>query len=500
MFADCVHPHVDSSPQPTNTLGLPHLQQLVEDVAGDMDIALKNLVGDGAADLAEKWADNGKIRQKLENVRAYLTPTENVILDRLLGVQSTPPDESDVLGSAPLSRDVKDKDKEEPIMRYVDSEDESDGGYSEDERGKTAHLLFASLAGTEESEHAWWVSSPVSQKSDALVLNELEVREAGPTKNSSLTGSGPWEDRLTPVSSPVHPLRRKQPSPLQIRLTHKRRHHDGSTSPSCTPPHVRKRLFMGDRTLGSPIRLISPQEHPHTSPKISTVDKQFVGSVTSSSRPYQHDLHPSPLLEMNNYPSKQMALAPSGVKMIKWKSLNAGHPATHSPGSDENIASDKLSTLTRTSGAFRRRQSQSPQWHLPVLKSIPSSETKEDSRASNRRAQRSRFHAQRLSIAERLAQARPDLVASTYESKRAALLAREAKVQEKHRIRERGRQKKEMKARLEATGTLLSIGTVDDDDGGMDWERSRVLAEAVKADIANGQRPMLPLLICAESQ
>jgi DNA cross-link repair 1C protein len=34
----------------------------------------------------------------------------------------------------------------------------------------------------------------------------------------------------------------------------------------------------------------------------------------------------------------------------------------------------------------------------------------------------------------------------------------------------------------------------------MDWERSRALAEAIKADVANGRRPILPPLICAESQ
>jgi hypothetical protein len=105
-----------------------------------------------------------------------------------------------------------------------------------------------------------------------------------------------------------------------------------------------------------------------------------------------------------------------------------------------------------------------------------------------------------LSIAERLARARPDLVAPTYESKREELLAREVKAQERARVRERERMKDRMKAHLEVTGTLLSIGTVDDDDGGMDWDRSRVLAEAIKADIANGRRLILPPLVSTESQ
>jgi hypothetical protein len=91
-------------------------------------------------------------------------------------------------------------------------------------------------------------------------------------------------------------------------------------------------------------------------------------------------------------------------------------------------------------------------------------------------------------------------VAPTYESKREALLAKEARAQERARERESDQQKNRMKAHLEATGTLLSFGTVDDDDGGMDWDRSKMLAEAVKADIANGRRPMLPPMVCAETQ
>lgn len=107
-----------------------------------------------------------------------------------------------------------------------------------------------------------------------------------------------------------------------------------------------------------------------------------------------------------------------------------------------------------------------------------------------------------MSIGERLARARPDLVVPIYKSKREALLAREARAQERVRAREREQHKIKMKAHLEATGTLLSFETVDDDnqDGGMDWDRSRMLAEAIKADIANGRRLVLPPLVCAETQ
>lgn len=500
MFADCLHPHAASSQQPPDALGLPHLQQLVEDMAGDMDVALKNLVGDGAADLAERWAENGKLRQKLEIVRASLDPTENVILDRLLGVHPTPPDQSDNPDNAPLSRDEKGKGKEQPAL---DSEDESDNGFSEDERGKTAHRLFASLAGIEENEHSWWVSSPASQKSGAWVLDDLEMEKSRTAKNSPAVPAGAsaeatWAKQFTPVSSAVRPVRRKQLSPLQMDLTSSK---GGSISPSRTPPHLRKRLFGGDRTPSSPIYL-SPRARSHATPHA----QQFILAPVASSSRLPTTTPPSPLLEVNNHPPKRTILPPpasSGGGTPAALKRNPQHPVTVSRSRDQNRASDEGS---RPAGSVRGSRRRLGPYHRPLVSTplspnvLSSGVREEDPRASDRRVRRLKLHAQRLSIAERLARARPDLVAPTYESKREELLAREVKAQERARVRERERMKDRMKAHLEVTGTLLSIGTVDDDDGGMDWDRSRVLAEAIKADIANGRRLILPPLVSTESQ
>ena len=55
------------------------------------------------------------------------------------------------------------------------------------------------------------------------------------------------------------------------------------------------------------------------------------------------------------------------------------------------------------------------------------------------------------------------------------------------------------KQKLLQSRTILSFETVDDDDGGMDWNRSKRLAEDLRDAIANGKRPVLPLLKCAQS-
>ena len=515
MFKDCLHPRIASSQQANDTLDLPHLQQLVQDMEGDMDVALKNLVGDGAADLAERWAENGKLRQKLEVVRMSLGAVENSILDHILGIQPSPPiEEGDEM--LEKSREVKSKGKEQPDMPLVDSEDESGNGFSDDERGKTAHRLFAGLAGIEESEHAWWVSSPSSQKSDTWVLDGLEADKLRSSKGSAAppgeTGTAPsWVARLTPVSSPVRPVREKKGSPPRISLLPgKRRRHSGSKPPSDT--HLRTRSFVGDPTTSSPVLSTSPRIYsPHGPVIIKPSEHSAAGPIASSSPlsvsvSAQHDLPPSPLLEVNNYyPKRTLPPVPQrddGIpKASKLPVSHLGQSILQSPVGGENRAASEASKLPRTIRESRRRFSP----HRRLM-SIPTSPNRmisrvgdEDPKASDRRARRSKFHAQRLSIAARLAQARPDLVAPTYENKREALLGREARAQERAYAREREQQKDKMRAHLAATGTLLSIGTVDEDDGGMDWDRSRVLAKVIKADIADGRRPMLPPLVCAES-
>lgn len=533
MFADCLHSTTSTSHQnlDDDALDLPHLQQLVDDMAGDMDVALKNLVGDGAADLAERWAENGKLKQKLEVVRASLGPVENQLLDRLLGVQSSPSE----LGNTSLSRDVKGKGKEEPVMRFIDSEDESDDdGFSEDERGKTAHRLFASLAGIEENEHAWWVPSQASQTSDTTrVLDELEMEKSRSTKNPPVVPGDtgvevPWAAKqLTPVSSPVRLVQGK-PSPRMVLTSGKRKHHSISMSPSCTLPHLQTRLVAGGR---SPIPFMNsrtPTPHPHivTHPSNQCITAPLpLSSQLPIPTPQQRDSSPSPLLEVNNYPPKRSILqAPTSSdgapEAVKRKDSNPEYPVIHSLGSDENRASTEALSLTRP---FFRESRRKPSIHQRPPPTSPNGllllsrvrvreEEEEDPRARDRRARRSKLHAQRLSIAERIARARPDLVVQSYASKREALLVREVKARGRARARAREWWEKEkMKAHFEGIGTLLSIGTVDDDDegegegegegdGGMDWDRSRLLAEVIKADIAKGRRPILPPLTCVESQ
>jgi DNA cross-link repair 1C protein len=135
--------------------------------------------------------------------------------------------------------------------------------------------------------------------------------------------------------------------------------------------------------------------------------------------------------------------------VLKLTPSNPGHPVTHSPCRDDNRA------LNVVLGSRRH-----------PLMSISAPPTgvqgmarEEDPRMPDRRARRLKLYAQRSSIAEQLAQARPDLVAPTYENKRQALVAREARTWQRSRAREMDKLKKKMNAHLGTTDKLLSIGT-----------------------------------------
>ncbi|KAJ3515705.1 hypothetical protein NLJ89_g1591 [Agrocybe chaxingu] len=206
VFASCLY-----SPQstPTSTLrlrlGISLNDTLKAEDQNDCDVALKNLVGDGAADIAERWADQGKLLKKLKYIRSHLGREENDVIDRLLGVNIQEPSISRQ-PVTPFSAD-KGKSKEttsSPLYARV-SEEDSDLD-SDDERGRTAHKLFAGLAGigSDDKENTWWVSSPITQVEDGEVDISNALGELSKKGHGVPVGNGAWRvNRLTPTSSPV---------------------------------------------------------------------------------------------------------------------------------------------------------------------------------------------------------------------------------------------------------------------------------------------------------
>ncbi|KAJ7243370.1 beta-lactamase-like protein, partial [Mycena haematopus] len=140
MFATCLA----EPPPPDKHTDDVDVDFRTDDAMAEMDTSILNLVGgDGAIGLAEKWAESGKLRKKIEIVRRWLGVRERRAVDRVLD-----PAVAKTTGQA------------SGMPRVLDSEDEdSNHGEADDERGRTAHLLFAGLAGIEDHPSEWCLPS-----------------------------------------------------------------------------------------------------------------------------------------------------------------------------------------------------------------------------------------------------------------------------------------------------------------------------------------------------
>jgi DNA cross-link repair 1C protein len=530
---------------------------LLPQAQDDGDAALKNLVGNGAAEAAARWADDGKLLKKLDVVRSHLDAEHNAVIDHLLGISKP----ASLVGatSAPTRQD---KGKSKAITpRYGrESDGDTDFSDSDDERGRTAHLLFASLAGIEEKENAWWVSSSPSQKaSDVDVLHEQSAPIAGPSSRKSGGGSrepqggdaSRRKNRLfTPVSSPIRP-RPMKPSPLQMKMKALQ-----PSPPLSTPQRFGKLSPIGrGYTLSSPIYILSSSPQAmHSSHSLPGGKGLASEPPTKAGKPRASPSTRSLLTKTNSQIINRQAPAVETTPVTK----KAGHkasrielkPISHSPfftpknlvALSSNMPANLMANpKTPTKSARKRVAHELPAEAVdlkrprldppkarpstPRAKNIASSSKKAAARGSSSstrtplplspvmvpsaKRQRSELQLQRIRIGERLAQARPDLNAPTYEKKRASLMARYSTMEEvpqKEIQRGKGKERPSsptptpIRPVVAREKTILSFETVDDDDGGMDWNRSRELAAQLKEDIANGRRPMLPGLLCAESQ
>ncbi|KAJ7457182.1 hypothetical protein B0H11DRAFT_1925119 [Mycena galericulata] len=199
-----------------------------DEALGEMeDVALLNLVGGaGARDLADKWAQRGTLRSKIAVVRDWLDIAERRAVDRVL--EPVGP-----VGKVSVAR----REQE----RMVDSEDEDSnyGGEADDERGRTAHLLFASLAGIDERPSQWGLPS------------------SSPASTGGAGGSGTRQGGfLTPVSSPLRFQRAPHSQPAGKDKGKKRQIDE---SPASASPPSAKRVRLA---LGSPFPSSSPTGTP----------------------------------------------------------------------------------------------------------------------------------------------------------------------------------------------------------------------------------------------
>jgi DNA cross-link repair 1C protein len=593
MFSSCLHrpAHLSLSPDSLRLrLAITPNDQLAVDDQHDGDVALKNLVGDGAINTAARWADQGKLLRKLSVLRDHLGDEANAIIDQLLGIAAPLRRVSGHPSSdnAQLVIPSKGKGKEVSLSRDHggDSEEDTDDYDSGDERGRTAHKLFAEMAGidSDDKENTWWVSSQPSDEGQEVELPLDNILSRSPHKGrGEPVGDGTWRlNRLTPVSSPVRQPQLRiskpcppTPSPVRPHKTTQRpisSLQEPLSFPTRSPAKVSK--LSAGHSLASPICLLSS-----SSPAQIAVEEKRLARVsasnpirgqTSQDKPFTSSkpralvfsLHPgTPSSKGPKYPTNSMrsrnppaiSLARQSGKLSSSAVQNARSWGTTPTPSRKRPEREALSTSpllrlskrprleSKTTKVTERTTHTSPR-NIPTSIALSSTsavasitpnlptDLQEQHQSSPSipwvYSEQDMMQVKRIDMSQQLATTYPHLVAPTYAQKLEEQIEMLKKKKQEDLFAAVGSSQSDIAphaagqvahppqvltslvhspARLKGaqklgiTRTILSFETVEDDDGGMDWNRSRQLIDALREDLKSGRKPKLPPLVCAQS-
>ncbi|KII95048.1 hypothetical protein PLICRDRAFT_693326 [Plicaturopsis crispa FD-325 SS-3] len=438
---------------------------------------VKNLEGDGAQEAVDRWADSGKMTQKLSFLREYLTGRERQLVDRVLAKKGQAPSPAPQVRS-PLRKRV-----------YGESDEDTDDGDADDERGRTAHKLFAGLAGVRgrEKELGLWIagsSSPASQHAINPASSPRNYRPLTPT-------SSPLRQRRKPELDKGKGRETDGPAtffrtPVQQTLTPR----SGLTSPFLLPP------------LHAAFKFAAPSDSIHKSdPFVDVNDHRLdrrspIQNRTPSPKPKRRRLNVNHSPALENSPVNDSS-------------------AEHSPTPLDKDLTDRLSRL----GSSPEVTKVSPKPMTTLKSGIPTKRPQALARppgimpfnprttgpaSPEKLAKKRALKTERIRIAERLSRARPDLVAPSYAAHRSRQISRDfrAKIHGEYAAGVLRGAKQHNSA-----GRTIGIGgeptqEVLENSVDMDWQRSRLLAERVKSVVSRGERPglVLPTLGCLESQ
>ena len=519
----------------------------------DGDVALKNLVGSGASDVADRWADDGKLLKKLSFIKSHLGDEESQLIDTLLGIKR--PDklilhssrvyEPNIPESDPPNLKLLGRSSSPNHTRYNDDDSDED---SNDERGRTAHALFANLAGIdpEDKENAWWFTSPTSSAEKQPISS---VSRSGERGRGGEPKDGTWRlNRFTPVSSPIRMLRKASTSTPK----HPARGIEGQPFPVQTPVIQRQKqstsIPVNDLQLASPFCLPSSSQpavqiNPtsrRTLPIPSPPEAPAGKSTAYKSRPLRttHNFSAVDLTDTNAYKKNlenhhehvpSDTSVPETPPNLFCSAVSSSMPSVRKrPPDAEDISKAKKHRLKPNSRdkeleTFSFECLKDDEVSSPVsLRNFPSPQLATAESIDTRSAvawvptEREYWHRRRIAISQKMAEALPDMVAPSFQKKRRRQLAQLERSRKSWALAVSGPELTDLgksdpkplamlagasNRKLMPEATVLSFESVhDENESKMDWNRSRLLAEAIKQDVANGRKPVIPPLQCAQSQ
>ncbi|PFH48640.1 hypothetical protein AMATHDRAFT_5610 [Amanita thiersii Skay4041] len=461
----------------------------------DCDSAVKNIVG--PSDMALKWADRGKLRNKLEIIAGYLDPQKKSIISAFLNVPVDP-------ATLFVRNYFSAADEKAAITRYRcdrDSEDESDDGGREEENWRTAHLLFASPSNADAEVFNHCFTSPKSQDSQHRV-KELHNPPSGQGRGDRILpveNSGDMHSVLTPDSSPLRHRPKNRVQGQDTYLGKKRSRDDGPQSRSQT----KKRLTLAINRLGSPIHLRSPAMK--TSRK-SVSRKSRHKNVKPISSPR---ILKGPLEDLGQH----HAVNSRNRTNDEVTKDHVTNPNGETPSAkNENVFATPHQSTTLPAVRLHHPESNNerrPRNPTAVTSLIDKPVVEPVSKVKQAKAQedvieigeRLDFLLKSLEVAERLALANPQRVVPTYQHDRACIL------NECKRLEVRLQYLKAMETFKVKNvipdphfdRSLSQFKPVESSQTDVNWERSRLIAESIREDLANDRWPEFPQLTCTES-
>ncbi|KAF8194687.1 hypothetical protein BJ912DRAFT_1141510 [Pholiota molesta] len=573
MFAPYLHAsmqHVTSSSATLRQrLGISANDRFGQDGLEDGDVTLKNLIGEGASEAAERWADHGKLVKKITILKNQLGEEENNMIDELLGISKPRPKsfqgrlieyDIDIISA------TKGKGKEVVTYAHDPRESDEDTNYdsSDDERGKTAHKLFA---GSDDKENTWWASSqPDEEEQEGQIGADVLAQSTPVKRHTEPGGDGAWRlNRMTPESSPVRPQRvppkpqSSTPERSQLAQSKARHLNEPMQASRVNSMAIKPNLSPG-HSLASPICLLTSSSPPqgltveqpvlskkfHSKPSRALVfpSHPVAGpSIVSGSRQgksfsIDNAASPCPPQRPRNLASSSTRPLDQPVRHIAPSSFKK-HPrreddtsslvVSKKPRHDASILKDpspvvaphasKITKTTTVPSVTKSSTSIAPSSSSTSGKKGVHSDAY--SAVTSPLPEKDAARLKRLKISEELAKAYPDMVSASYAIKRDKQLERLKKGKQKSVDISTSRCDESKASTSSGAGdshvqppgpasasrklapakTLPSFEPVEEEgDGEIDWNRSRMLAAAVKEDIKYGRKLSLPALLCAQSQ
>ncbi|KAI0059573.1 hypothetical protein BV25DRAFT_1860161 [Artomyces pyxidatus] len=451
-----------------------NLDQAELDEGNDGDAALKNLQGDGIVELVAEWAESGRSRQKLEVMETYLVGEERAIVRRLLG---KPAEEQESVGVERPGVSIMQKARDKQRIKACtaapqESDEETDDEH--DERGRTAHALFAHFSGIATQ----YSDAEVSYSSDKGGEDTAEEDVDGPTEpRCNLLTPGPSQ---APVRSSGHGATYKiGAQEIDNRLF----------AEPLSPPPTNPRTVLQPSIVPQSYILLSPTTELFASRK----------RLVHEEGDLDQDHHP-PFVNLKNIPtagrqrSQEPVPSPKRRK-VERRPTEMSFSIEHFRDADENSSTSSIiltSPAARTSKHQQRRgvESISPgDRALPLCGSptVISAPLHGYSSPGPKEPLRKRTITEQLTLALPAVASKPKSRHSGKDDRRKEL--------------EAGTSRRSSASPKKLTAAS-SFKSVDDsaDEGAVDWERSRVLAERIRDDAISGRTLSVPRLECLESQ